>query len=73
MRADAMVDFIPNDDVAPARKLRIRKALERGAKWIKQWDDGISHVIVDKSLLYSDILKFLKMSSIPVCGILSWV
>ncbi|KAL8649780.1 MAG: hypothetical protein Q9210_004201 [Variospora velana] len=59
------VDFIPNDDVAPARKRRIRKTIERGAAWIKQWDDRITHIIVDKSLSYSDILKFLRMSSIP--------
>ncbi|KAL8986939.1 MAG: hypothetical protein Q9177_003804 [Variospora cf. flavescens] len=57
--------FIPNDDVAPARKRRIRKTMERGAAWIKQWDDRITHIIVDKSLSYSDVLKFLKMSSIP--------
>lgn len=40
--------------------------MERGATWIKQWDDRITHIIVDKSLSFSDILKFLKMSSIPV-------
>ncbi|KAL8933149.1 MAG: hypothetical protein Q9211_005936, partial [Gyalolechia sp. 1 TL-2023] len=56
--------FIPNDDVAPARKFRIRKALERGATWIKQWDDDVTHVIVDKHLTCSDILKFLKISFI---------
>ncbi|KAI4097310.1 MAG: hypothetical protein LQ344_000409 [Seirophora lacunosa] len=39
--------------------------MERGATWIKQWDDRITHIIVDKSLSFSDILKFLKMSSIP--------
>ncbi|KAL8938253.1 MAG: hypothetical protein Q9216_003993 [Gyalolechia sp. 2 TL-2023] len=58
-------DFIPNDDIAPARKLRIRKALERGATWIKQWDDSLTHVIVDKHLTYNDILKFLKIPSMP--------
>ncbi|KAL9025376.1 MAG: hypothetical protein Q9196_005788 [Gyalolechia fulgens] len=62
-----MSDFIPNDDVAPARKFRIRKALERGATWIKQWDDDVTHVIVDKHLTCSDILKFLKISFISVC------
>lgn len=67
--ADALADFIPNDDVGPARKLRIKKALERGAKWIKEWDSEITHVIVDKSLSYSDILKFLKVPSISVCGL----
>ncbi|KAI4284933.1 MAG: hypothetical protein L6R35_004770 [Caloplaca aegaea] len=63
--SDINIHFIPNDDVAPARKHRIRKTMERGAAWIKQWDDRITHIIVDKSLSYSDILKFLKMSSIP--------
>lgn len=58
--------FVPNDDIAPSRKLRIKRALERGAIWIKEWDQGITHIIVDKSLTYSDILKFLKIVSIPV-------
>ncbi|KAL8761219.1 MAG: hypothetical protein Q9184_002651 [Pyrenodesmia sp. 2 TL-2023] len=62
--------FIPNDDVAPARKLRIKRALERGAIWLNKWDQGITHVIVDKSLTYSDILKFLKIASIPSSMIL---
>ncbi|KAI4120904.1 MAG: hypothetical protein LQ338_006691 [Usnochroma carphineum] len=57
--------FLPNDDINPARKLRIRKALERGAAWIKHWDNGITHVIVDRTLSYSDLLKYLKLSSIP--------
>ncbi|KAL9582390.1 MAG: hypothetical protein Q9212_003332, partial [Teloschistes hypoglaucus] len=57
--------FIPNDDVTPARKLRIRKARERGAYWVKEWIEGITHVIADKRLTYDDIIKFLKLSSMP--------
>ncbi|KAL8733710.1 MAG: hypothetical protein Q9166_001903 [cf. Caloplaca sp. 2 TL-2023] len=57
--------FLPNDDVAPARRLRINKVLERGAIWAKQWDDDITHVIVDMSLTYKDLLRYLKKSSIP--------
>ncbi|KAL8839079.1 MAG: hypothetical protein Q9170_001861 [Blastenia crenularia] len=63
--------FIPNDDVSPARKLRIKKAVERGATWIKEWQEGITHVIVDRHLSYNDILKFLQLSSMPVCRISS--
>ncbi|KAL9620358.1 MAG: hypothetical protein Q9204_008215, partial [Flavoplaca sp. TL-2023a] len=59
-------DFLPNDDVAPARKLRIHKVLERGGTWVKNWSDGITHIIVDKNLTYNDLLKYLKISSIPV-------
>ncbi|KAI4274586.1 MAG: hypothetical protein L6R38_006057 [Xanthoria sp. 2 TBL-2021] len=57
--------FLPNDDVAPARKLRITKVLERGATWIKEWTDDITHIIVDRNLTYDDLLKYLKRSSIP--------
>ncbi|KAL8976585.1 MAG: hypothetical protein Q9205_007434, partial [Flavoplaca limonia] len=59
-------DFLPNDDVAPARKLRINKVLERSGTWVKNWSDGITHIIVDKNLTYNDLLKYLKISSIPV-------
>ncbi|KAL8913159.1 MAG: hypothetical protein Q9171_001953 [Xanthocarpia ochracea] len=58
--------FLPNDDVAPARKLRIAKVLERGATWIKQWDNDITHIIIDRDLTYNDLLKYLKRSSIPL-------
>ncbi|KAK3941509.1 hypothetical protein QBC46DRAFT_458212 [Diplogelasinospora grovesii] len=46
--------FIPNNDVAPARKLRIGRAQEYGAKWIRDLS-GATHVIVDKNLVYKDI------------------
>ncbi|KAL8815484.1 MAG: hypothetical protein Q9223_005376 [Gallowayella weberi] len=57
--------FLPNDDVAPARRLRISKVLERGATWRKQFDDEVTHVILDRGLAYNDLLKYLKRSSIP--------
>ncbi|KAL8946019.1 MAG: hypothetical protein Q9222_007526, partial [Ikaeria aurantiellina] len=57
--------FIPNNDISPARKLRIRKARERGATWVKEWNDDVTHVIVDKGLTLEDILKFLKKPSLP--------
>ncbi|KAL8797912.1 MAG: hypothetical protein Q9182_007128 [Xanthomendoza sp. 2 TL-2023] len=57
--------FLPNDDVAPARRLRISKVLERGATWRKQFDDEVTHVILDRTLNYNDLLKYLKRSSIP--------
>ncbi|KAI4106514.1 MAG: hypothetical protein LQ339_002974 [Xanthoria mediterranea] len=57
--------FLPDDDVAPARKLRIAKVLERGAMWIKEWTEDITHIIVDRNLTYADLLKYLKRSSIP--------
>ncbi|KAJ9204158.1 hypothetical protein DTO021D3_3882 [Paecilomyces variotii] len=57
--------FFPNNDVAPARRMRIRKAQEYGAVWATKWGDSISHVIVDKDLLFEDVLKFLKLDAFP--------
>lgn len=61
------VDFIPDNDIAPARRMRIRKAMEWGAVWVREFKDGISHIIVDKGLQYKDVLSFLKIQSLPVC------
>ena len=57
--------FFPNNDVAPARAFRIRKAMEWGAVWIKTWKAGISHVVVDRTLTYKDLLVYLKLESLP--------
>lgn len=57
--------FIPNNDTSIPRKLRIRKAMEWGALWIREWRDGVTHVIVDKDLCYDDVLKTLKIKSLP--------
>ena len=58
--------FIPNNDVAPARRLRIRRAMERGAIWVREWREGISHIILDRGLCYNDVMSFLKISALPV-------
>ena len=46
--------------------MRIRKAMEYGAVWVKEWTDGVSHIIADKHLTYRDIIKYLKVPSLPV-------
>ena len=40
--------------------------MEWGALWIREWRDGVTHIIVDLNLCYGDVLKFLKISSLPV-------
>lgn len=57
--------FFPNNDVAAARGFRIRKSMEWGAAWIKTWKQGITHIIMDKSLTYKDLLTFLKIQALP--------
>lgn len=59
--------FFPNNDVHPARRMRIIKALEYGATWQKDWTNSVTHVIVDKSIYYGQLIAFLKMSALPVC------
>ncbi|KXX81892.1 hypothetical protein MMYC01_202340 [Madurella mycetomatis] len=54
--------YIPNNDVAPARKLRIAKAQEFGAQWVRSLDHA-SHVIVDQNLTYKDIRDILSSAA----------
>jgi len=50
--------YIPNDDVNPARRLRITKAREHGATWTQDLAEA-THVIVDNGLVYDDIKHVL--------------
>ncbi|KAL2148139.1 hypothetical protein VTH82DRAFT_1794 [Thermothelomyces myriococcoides] len=50
--------YIPNNNIAPARKLRIGKAQEHGAQWVRDLANA-SHVVVDKHLEYKDIESLL--------------
>lgn len=58
--------FFPNNDAHPARRMRIAKSVEHGATWVKTWDhDAITHVILDNSMTLSQLLKFLKLETLP--------
>ena len=57
--------FYPNNDIAAPRKIRIRKAIEFGAVWTKEWSEDVTHIIVDDDLNYEDLLKHLKVDSLP--------
>lgn len=50
--------YIPNDDVSPARKLKIIKAQEHGATWTQDAAEA-THVIVDTVLKYNQIKSIL--------------
>lgn len=58
--------FFPNNDVSPSRRLRIQRAREYGAQWTREWTENITHVIVDKGLLFQDVITHLKVSAFPV-------
>ncbi|KAF5702060.1 DNA polymerase IV [Fusarium globosum] len=51
--------YIPDDDVAPARRLRITKAREFGATWVRT-PRIATHIVVEKHIHYKDIESVLK-------------
>jgi len=57
--------FFPNNEKHPARFMRISKAIAFGAIWHRNWTPFVTHVIVDKSLDYAMLLKFLKKDTLP--------
>jgi len=64
--ANHNTDFFPNNDIHPGRRFRINKAVQHGANWAKTWSNDVSHVIVDRSMNYGQVVGFLKLDIIPV-------
>ncbi|KAJ5939649.1 hypothetical protein N7466_002783 [Penicillium verhagenii] len=62
---DLVFFFFPNSDTSPPRRLRIQRAQEYGAQWAREGSDKVTHVIVDKSLSYQDLLTHLKLETFP--------
>jgi DNA polymerase IV len=51
--------YVPDDDIAPARRLRITKAREFGATWVRT-PRIATHIVVEKHIQYKDIESVLK-------------
>lgn len=66
LQANGRVVFIPNNDINPNRRMRIRKAVEYGAEWVQVWSSNVTHIVVDKAITKEDVLKFLKISIFSV-------
>ena len=43
--------------------------MERGALWVREWRDGITHIIVDREFSYDQVISFLKIPAIPVSNL----
>ena len=54
--------YIPNNDVAPHRKAKIKKAQQYGAQWAKSLHEA-THAVVDKNLVYKDVENVLVAAS----------
>jgi DNA polymerase IV len=64
---DAKVpDFFPNSDTHPGRRQRIIRALEYGATWQPEFNGIVTHIITDREYDYPQLLKYLKISELPV-------
>ncbi|KAL7945981.1 DNA polymerase [Trichoderma barbatum] len=48
--------YVPDNDIAPARRLRINRAKEFGAMWTRDLM-AATHVVVEKTLEYKDVEK----------------
>jgi DNA polymerase IV len=62
---DCTFYYIPSDDTAPLRRIRITKAREYGVNWTKVLTQATTHVVVDKLLTYNDVMEFLKLEIPP--------
>lgn len=51
--------FVPDNDIAPARRMRINKAREYGATWVRRASEA-THMIVDKQIAYKDVQSLLE-------------
>lgn len=57
--------YIPNSDISPIRRARIRKAREYGVTWSKEFHPHVTHIIVDTGIPYGEVIKFLNLLVIP--------
>ncbi|KAK7420482.1 hypothetical protein QQZ08_010399 [Neonectria magnoliae] len=54
--------YVPDNDIAPARRLRIAKAREFGATWTRNPGDA-THIVVEKNIAFKDVEGVLKSAS----------
>jgi DNA polymerase IV len=54
--------YVPDDDIAPARRLRITKAREFGATWVRA-PRIATHIVVEKHIKFEDLEGVLKRTN----------
>lgn len=57
--------YVPDNDIAPARRIRITKAKEYGASWTR-FPQFATHMIVDKDIRYDEVQKLVADASSSV-------
>lgn len=57
--------YVPPDDKSQLRRIRINRARKFGATWTKELTPHTTHIVVDKSLTFKDVMTFLKLVTLP--------
>jgi hypothetical protein len=57
--------FIPNHDSPYVRALRIDFATAHGARWVRDWDDSVTHILVEPGLNFNELSKALPNKALP--------
>ena len=59
---DLVFFYVPDNDIAPARRIRITKAREHGAAWTRDAATA-THIVVEKNISFKDIEGVLSRAS----------
>lgn len=62
----SMTDFVPPNDIAPSRRIRIEKIIQYGGQWAREWHRQVSIIIADDNIDFVAMLAYLCRSSLPV-------
>ena len=57
--------YIPPDDKSQLRRIRINKARKFGATWTRELTPNTTHIVVEKTLTFKDVMTFLKLDALP--------
>ena len=57
--------FVPNNDVSQPRKRRIQKAQQYGAIRASEFSNDVTHIVVDKSLTFKDLITHFEPDEVP--------
>jgi DNA polymerase IV len=57
--------YIPPDSMSLLRRTRITKAREFGATYTESLTPNTTHIVVDKDIIFRDVMTFLKLETLP--------
>ncbi|OJJ73910.1 hypothetical protein ASPBRDRAFT_41673 [Aspergillus brasiliensis CBS 101740] len=52
--------YIPNDDISDLRRFQMQRAREYGGSRATEWNDTVTHIVVDRALTYDSVMRHFK-------------